>query len=145
MTLWLVLFLLLAVLSPLVWLVPSKGQRGRMELRMQARRMGLAMQLSRQEWPHWLPVEPPASCAQYHRPRPRGAPGSWCYWQVAPGQWQNQWREPLEDPAMLARFAGLPADVYKIEANSQMIALCWGERGTPEDLQRIAEVLRAVV
>lgn len=144
MTLWLVVFLLLAVLSPLVWLLPSKGQRGRMELRMQARRMGLAMQLARQEWPHWLPVEPPASCAQFHRARRRGAEGAWTYWQVAPGQWVNQWREPLEDPVLLGCFAGLPADVYKIETTPQMVALYWGERGTAEDLQRIAEVLRAI-
>jgi hypothetical protein len=63
---------------------------------------------------------------------------------VAPGQWVNQWREPLEDPVLLGCFAGLPADVYKIETTPQMVELYWGERGTAEDLQRIAEVLRAI-
>lgn len=143
MTLWIVLLLLLAALSPLVWLVPSKGQRGRMELRLQARRMGLAMQLSRQDWPHWLAQEPPHSCAQYHRPRLRGHE-AWCYWQSEPGHWVNQWREPCEDASVLAHLVGLPKDVYKVEASSQMIALYWGERGTPEDLQRIADTLKAL-
>lgn len=143
MTFWLVAFLLLAVLSPLVWLLPSKGQRGRMDLRLQARRMGLAMQLSRQDWPHWLPQEPPGSCAQYHRPRLRGR-DAWCYWQSEPGVWLNQWREPCEDAALLAHLQALPKDVYKIEASSQMVALYWGERGNAEDLARIAGVLKAL-
>ncbi|WP_375738425.1 hypothetical protein [Pseudomonas boanensis] len=143
MTFWIVLLLLLAVLSPLVWLLPSKRLRGRMELRLEARRMGLAMQLSRQEWPHWLKEEPPGSCAQYHRARLRGR-DSWCYWQDGPGAWVNQWREPCADARLLAHLAGLPADVYKVEASAQMIALWWGERGTVENLQQIAKALKAL-
>ncbi|MNY39380.1 hypothetical protein D3C86_1740620 [compost metagenome] len=69
---------------------------------------------------------------------------AWCYWQSEPGQWVNQWREPCEDATVLAHLAGLPKDVYKVEASSQMIALYWGERGTPEDLRRIADTLKAL-
>ena len=69
MTVWIVVSILAVVLSPLAWLRPSRHQSGRMALRMEARRMGLAMQLSPQQWPHWLKQEPPSPCAQYHRPR----------------------------------------------------------------------------
>ena len=69
MTVWIVVSILLVVLSPLAWLRPSRHQSGRMALRMEARRIGLAMQLAPQEWPHWLGQEPPSPCAQYHRPR----------------------------------------------------------------------------
>ncbi|MNP80531.1 hypothetical protein D3C76_1786610 [compost metagenome] len=56
----------------------------------------------------------------------------------------NQWREPCEDAAVLAHLAGLPKDVYKVEASSQMIAFYWGERGAQEDLRHIAEALKAL-
>ena len=102
------------------------------------------MQLSREEWPHWLSSEPPSPCAQYHRARRAGHQDCWCYWQVAPGQWLNQWREPCEDTRVLAQLQSLPADVFKVEASKQMIALCWGERSEPQALERIAAVLLAL-
>ena len=93
---------------------------------------------------HWLENHPPERCAQYHRGRRAGRNDSWSYWQVAPGQWCNQWREPCTDAVMLERLQGLPADVYKVEAGPQMVALYWGERGGEEELRRVAEVLAAV-
>lgn len=144
MTVWIVLSIIAVVLSPMVWLRPSRSQSGRMAMRMQARRMGLAMQLIPQEWPHWLPTEPLSPCPQYHRPRTARAPDVWVYWQMEPGVWLNQWREPCEDPRLLEQFKTLPADVYKVEAGKQLIALYWAERGEPEVLQHIAAVLTAL-
>lgn len=144
MTVWIVVAILAAVLSPLVWLRPSRQQSGRMALRMEARRMGLAMQLTPQEWPHWLPTEPPSPCAQYHRPRRSSKPDSWVYFQTAPGVWLNQWREPCEDARLMEQFQTLPADTYKVEAGKQLIALYWGEKGEEQVLQRITAVLKAL-
>ena len=45
---------------------------------------------------------------------------------------------------MLTHLASLPKDVYKVEASAQMVALYWGERGTAEDLQRIADALKSL-
>ncbi|TDV72128.1 hypothetical protein EC915_101268 [Pseudomonas sp. LP_7_YM] len=106
--------------------------------------MGLAMQLIPQEWPHWLPVEPPGTCAQYHRPRASREPETWVYWQMAPGVWVNQWREACDDWRLLSQLQTLPADVYKVEAGKQLIALYWAERGDVQVLQRIASVLKAL-
>ncbi|UZJ58812.1 hypothetical protein OKW98_19845 [Pseudomonas sp. KU26590] len=144
MTVWIILSIIAVVLSPLVWLRPSRSQSGRMAMRMQARRMGLAMQLIPQEWPHWLPTEPPSPCPQYHRPRTARAPDVWVYWQMEQGAWVNQWREPCEDPRLREQFKMLPADVYKVEAGKQLIAVYWAERGEPEVLQHIAAVLKAL-
>jgi hypothetical protein len=144
MTLWIVLSIVAVVLSPLVWLRPSRSQSGRMAMRMEARRMGLAMQLIPQEWPHWLPVEPPSPCAQYHHPRRSREPDSWAYWQMAPGEWVNQWREPCADTQLLDHLRTLPGDVYKVEAGKQLIALYWAEKGDTEVLQRIAAVLKTL-
>ncbi len=118
MTTWLVILLLAVMLSPLAWLMPSNRQRGKMALRLEARRLGLAMQLARQDWPHWLESAPPTSCAQFHCPRRRGRE-AWCYWQNTPGQWLNQWREPCADDELLDALRSLPGDVYKVEATAQ--------------------------
>ena len=144
MTVWIVVSILALVLSPLAWLRPSRRQSGRMALRMEARRMGLSMQLATQDWPHWLGPEPPGSWAQFHRPRRSTKPDVWCYWQSAPGHWVNQWQEACVDERLLAQFNKLPANVYKIEATAQMIALYWGEKGEPEVLLAIDEVLKAL-
>ncbi|MFQ6571742.1 hypothetical protein [Pseudomonas sp. UM16] len=144
MTVWVVVSILALILSPLAWLRPSRNQSGRMALRMEARRMGLNMQLTPQQWPHWLPSEPPSPCAQFVRPRRQGRVDSWSYWQTTPGTWLNQWREPCADPQLAEHFARLPDNVYKVEAGPQMIALYWGERGETSVLQDIAAVLKAL-
>ncbi|WP_248800530.1 hypothetical protein [Pseudomonas sp. MWU13-2105] len=144
MTVWIVVSILALVLSPLAWLRPSRRQSAMMAVRMEARRIGLGMQLAPQEWPHWLPHEPPSPCAQYHRPRLHADSPCWCYWQTAPGVWANQWREPLTDDRLLMHFRTLPDNAYKIEADKQMIAVYWGERGDTQALQAIATVLKAL-
>ena len=144
MTVWIVVSILLVVLSPLAWLRPSRHQSGRMALRMEARRIGLAMQLAPQDWPYWLKHEPPSPCAQYCRPRRAGAQAAWSYWQLEPGVWVNQWREVCGDEALLAHFAKLPANVYKVEADKQMIAVYWGEKGEASVLKDIDALLKAL-
>ena len=144
MTVWIVVSILLVVLSPLAWLRPSRAQNGRMALRMEARRLGLAMQLTPQDWPHWLGQPPPNPCAQYHRARRVNQPASWSYWQKAPGVWVNQWQETCQDESLVSHFRTLPANVYKVEADRQMIALYWGEKGDASVLQDISAVLKAL-
>lgn len=138
---WIGLLLLACALSPLAWLAPSRRQRGAMEVRLQARRLGLAMQLAQQDWPHWLERMPPASCAQYYRLRRAGQRPQWCYWQSAPGRWLDTWREPCTDPELLAQLQTLPEDAFKVEAGRQVVAIYWGERGDGAALQRIADSL----
>jgi hypothetical protein len=137
MSVWLVLLLIGVMLSPLAWLAPSRRQSAAMQVRLQARRMGLSMQLSRQDWPHWLERSAPTSCAQYFRARSSKDPAQWCFWQLAPGQWLDRWREPCVEKCLLEQLRELPADVYKVEAGQQLLAVYWGEKGGPEELQHI--------
>jgi hypothetical protein len=138
---WVAVLLLAVALSPLAWLAPSRREKAAMGLRMQARRMGLAMQLVRRNWPHWLPLEPPGSCAQYYRLRRKGRTDAWRCWQIARGEWVNDWREPLDDAALLEHLQGLPADVFMVEADPQVVSLYWGERGVQSDLDSVSRVL----
>ncbi|PBP57189.1 hypothetical protein [Pseudomonas syringae] len=144
MTVWIVLSIIGVMLSPLVRLRPSRQQSGRMALRMQARRLGMGMQLTPQEWPHWLSKEPPSPCAQYHRPRLGSHADAWVYWQSEPGVWRNRWREPCEDAKLLPYLQTLPVDAYKVEADGQLVAVYWAERGEAEVLQRIDALLKAL-
>ncbi|WP_263141743.1 hypothetical protein [Pseudomonas sp. RIT-PI-AD] len=141
---WWVIISLGIALSPLAWLLPSRRQRGRMDMRLRARRLGLAMQLSPENWPHWLERPLPVSCPQYHRARPHGRTDAWCYWQAQPGEWLDRWREPCSDPRLAEHLARLPADVYKVEATPRMIALCWGEGGDEAELEQVRAALQAL-
>lgn len=67
---------------------------------------------------------------------------AWVYWQSEPGVWRNRWREVCEDPKLLPHLQTLPADAYKVEADGQMVAVYWAERGEAEVLQRIDKLLR---
>lgn len=144
MTVVIVLSILALVLSPMAWLRPSRNQSGKMSLRMAARRMGLAMQLTPIQWPHWFGQGAPDPCAQYHRPRRPGRADQWVYWQSTPGEWLNQWREPLQDARLQAQFERLPGNVFKVEATAQLLSLFWGEKGEEKLLQDIAGVLDAL-
>ena len=140
---WLVLLVAAVVLSPLAWLAPSRRQSAAMQVRLQARQMGLSMQLSQQDWPHWLERSAPTSCAQYYRVRSSKTAAQWCFWQLAPGQWLDRWREPCVEAQLLEQLLELPADVYKVEAGQQLLSVCWGEKGGVQDLQRIHAFLMA--
>lgn len=48
------------------------------------------------------------------------------------------------DPHLLEQFGKLPGNVYKIEADTQMIVLVWGEKGDADVLKAIDQVLRAL-
>jgi len=142
MIFWLLPLVFLALLSPLLWLLPKGRQSERMQLRLAARRMGLGMQLCSENWPHWM-AHAPNPCAQYQLSRKK-AEAHWCYWQTASGQWQNQWHEPCSDKKLLPFLRQLPKDTYKIEADKQKIALFWGEYGDLKALQTIADVLKTL-
>lgn len=144
MTWWLVPLLIFVLLSPLTWLLPSRRQRGQMDVRLAARRQGLSMQLAPQSWPHWMEPEPPDPCPQYTLPRRKGSSQCLDCWQIEAGRWVNPWREPITDAELLARLARLPADVYRLQSTPQSVTAFWGERGGVESLAEVARVLRAL-
>lgn len=143
MNYWLILLLLL-LLAPLVWLIPSRRQQGQIAVRQQARRLGLGVQLSPQRWPHWVAETAPSPCPQYYRARRPGSVGQWCYWRAASGEWLDRWREPCRDPQLARALAQLPEDAYKVEATERMLAVCWGERGGEQALSGLAQVLEGL-
>lgn len=144
MNFWIVLLIMLVLLSPLTWLRQSSRQKGRMNMRLQARRLGLGMQLARPQWPHWFNRQVPAPCPQYYLAhRRRLQQPDWRFWQDEQGNWINRWQEPCTEPALLASLQQLPRDVYGVECNAQVIALFWGEAGGQEQLQQVLAFCQA--
>lgn len=143
MNIWIVLLIGFLILSPLTWLRPSRHQQGQMSVRMEARRLGISMQLMPQKWPHWLEQNPPLNCPQYARARPRGALNAWAYWQKTPGQWVDQWQEPCTDSLLLGQLALLPSDAYKVALTLQQVMVFWGEQGSTQTLPQIDAFLNA--
>ena len=45
---------------------------------------------------------------------------------------------------LLDHFEKLPGNVFKVEADKQIIALYWGEKGEAEVLQQIDATLKAL-
>jgi hypothetical protein len=142
MTVWIVVSILAVILSPLAWLRPSRKQSGRMACRMRARALGVGMQLAPQTWPHWMPAHLPTPAAHYHRARLAEGRPEWSWWQIEPGQWVNQWREACEQPELLEQLSQLPADVWKVSAEGQMVSAVWGEGSGEEQALTLDKVLR---
>lgn len=137
------LLIMLAVLSPLAWLRPSRQQQKSTQVRQAARRMGLLMQLSQQTWPHWLGRSAPQLCPQYGLPRALGNTIQGAYWQTSVGVWLNKWREPCASPELQSALEELPADVYKVETMQGELFVYWGERGGMADLLVIHRFISA--
>lgn len=141
--LWVALGLFL-IISPAFWLLPSRRQQAQMQLRLAAGRLGLRVTMVRPDWPHWMQEFVAKEVAQYLWPRKNAACKDWQYWQVAPGVWHNQWREPLEEPALLAHLAHLPADVWSISAGPAAVQVTWAERGSEAELAQIGQCLKSL-
>ena len=129
--------------EPAGWLRPSRAQSGRMAMRMEARRIGPGHATGASGVAALAVQEPPNPCAQYHRPRPRQSPVLDLLAEVARDMGQSMARA-CEDPRLLEHFEMLPADVFKVEADKQMIALYWGRAWRAAVLQDIAAVLKAL-
>ena len=128
MTWWIVLLLVGAALSPLVWLRPSPQQRGQM-VRLAARAWSLACSWGsssgRTGWRNnrrnAVPI-PPGSAA-------RGAVTAGATGRSRRGSGATSGASPAPMRSCWNASVALPADVYKVEATPQMISLFWGERG----------------
>ncbi len=154
MTFWLVtLFAFLAMLSPVVWLRPSRRDRLQGKLRQHARQAGIAVRLAKP------PLHaPPGGMISYR----------WNYAQPRPGPlfvlvrdeyasdalkpfitgWR--WRiEPLRPLSPQARrcleqaLAALPRDALVLESERRYLTLWWGESLEVEDFMACQEALVA--
>ncbi len=140
MTLWLIiLFTLLIMLSPMMWLRPSRRDRHLGQLRQQARQLGVTVKFAKSPLHN-----PPAGLVSYRWPYPQDRPGPYFVLVrethasevLKPFDEAQGWRwriEPLRPFTGKARscleraLEELPRDALVLESERRYLTLWWGE------------------
>tara|TARA_R110002167_G_scaffold6193_4_gene28181 strand:- start:1862 stop:2362 length:501 start_codon:yes stop_codon:yes gene_type:complete len=156
---WFVIVLiLLAIIGSMMWMMPSPRQRLQALLRQSAMRSGFQVQITRILLPRALgeATADARDCVAYRLPRVRPSGHSrqipWQVfklvshanqglaegWSWAKGEGELD-PEALEIVAELLR--DLPGDVYGLESTPVSASVYWEERGTPETVALIHQLL----
>ncbi len=144
---WLIIvFILMFVIAPVMWLKPSPRQKRQMALRRSAARQGVAVKMAKPPLHHFRGTMP-----AYRWHYPQQAPGpdfvlvrdsnasdalepfhaGW-RWRIAP-------LRPLPDVAsthLRTLLERLPQDALVLESNAHSLTLCWWESQTAERFTR---------
>ncbi len=155
MTYLLIAFVLLVILSPLMWFRQSPRQNLMINMRKEATRLGLIVSLSAP--PDARQGETRLDCVTYRLPwipdssrsqKPRmedwllakgvsrGSPSPWLRWQ-----WLSRESNDLIMDAIGLVLDGLPADIFGLEARSDGLIIYWKEHGGLEDVITVYELL----
>ena len=136
MTYLLIFGVLLLALSPLLAMMPTRRQRELASLRQAAASAGLFVKLDREGG------EP--GQVYYGCRRQRGdTPAQSAILQRGAAGWSLQSGECAAERASL--LAALPEAVMQFREDAREVGVFWGERGTLEDVQTIAGVLRKLL
>ncbi len=166
---WVVIALiLLAIVGSMMWMMPSPRQRVQALLRQKAMRLGFQVQIARILLPRALgeAVADERDCVAYRIPRlsaasaqsrnpskqsipwqifqlqsyaTDGLPAGWS-WSKGEGQLQNDALQLITE-----LIAALPEDVYGLESTPVSVSVYWEERGTPETVEQIQQLLNRLV
>jgi hypothetical protein len=149
----LIVLILLAVVSPLMWFKSTPGQARAAAFRKRAGELGLRVQLVPD--PDAPDDERQPSAVRYLvqtvRERHDGGPCSWTLLKSDHRGWASPWRgwrwfrraapEHLH-PRIALAIEQLPADVTALREDRQGVAAYWRETGEPEGVDRIADALK---
>lgn len=162
---WLIItVVMISLIGSVMWVMPSPRQRYQAELRMRARKMGVQVQLSRVDLPRAKgEVEPETiSVPAYRFPRTnleRSERDRWVVWQVhrvetlenegLPAGWS--WLKGAGELSESVRLRvnellqSLPEDVVGVESTPLYLGLFWYERGEPERLEQLNELVQPLL
>lgn len=162
---WLIIvFIIASLIGSMLWVMPSPRQRYQADLRMRARKMGIQVQLARLELPR-AKGETEGDILNVPAYRilrqnlDRKEKDSWNAWQVLRIETLNQealpegwsWRSEsmgLEENALatlVELLKQLPDDVVGIESTPLHLTLYWHERGEPERLEQLYELVQPLI
>ncbi|OPX56954.1 hypothetical protein SAMN02745127_00854 [Oceanospirillum multiglobuliferum] len=153
---WLIILVIVAaVISPIFWLMPSPRQRYQMELRKQAMHAGLKVRIEKlklngQEYSavayRWM-REDKKNVYRFKVARTARLEKEEIGIYGDPFIEGWHWLEepmPIADAATLAKLEemlkALPADTMILEGGTATLTLWWHENGSPEDVQKLAEL-----
>lgn len=150
MTVFIIIFITLSLMGSALWIMPSKQDRQRMELRLHARKKSLTVQLTSIDLPDkWDKSKNKQKVCSYslYRNKPLKGKGSiwilpyevWKYNELTDGWWSSQALSLEVD--VLELLKKCRADDHGIFINSQGVFFYWQERGTLEKVDDIASLL----
>lgn len=152
---WLIIgFIVMMVISPVMWLKPSPRQHRHRQLREMARHKGV--EVARQEAPlHLVRGKMPAYRLRYpgEFPGPDFVLVRDAFASTALARYTDGWRfriaplRPLPEAAqarLAALVALLPDDVLMVQSNEAALTLWWGESGTAEDFSPCVDAAAAL-
>lgn len=154
----LIIFIIVVVLSPLVWLKGTPAQRRMTEFRRQAALSGLKVQLVPE--PDAEESEKRPSAVRYVLPFRPGEveafclPGTWTLLRNSRRGWESPWdgwrwfrgeAAPVLLPRIETVLSGLPEMVYAIRADRLGIAFYLTESGDAGSVELLADRLKGFV
>lgn len=168
---WVVIALiLLAIVGSMMWMMPSPRQRVQALLRQKAMRSGFQVQIARILLPRALgeAVADERDCVAYRLPRlsagkddraSRNVAAALIPWQIfqlqthatdgLPAGWSWSKGEAQLNAEALTLIAelveALPDDVYGLESTPVSVSVYWEERGTPETVELIQQLLNRLI
>lgn len=145
-----------------MWMMPSPRQRVQALLRQRAMRSGFQVQILRILLPRALgeAIADERDCVAYRLPRRAGQQRrNQVPWQIfklpshanvgLPQGWSWGRGEGQLEPAALALIEtlleSLPEDVYGLESTPISVSVFWEERGTPETVESIRQLLNRLL
>jgi hypothetical protein len=159
-----IVLIMMSLIGSVMWAMPTRREKAQALLRSRARTLGLAVQLVTLTGPRATGEADPEeyrkaayrllrqnlSSAQRERLVP---------WQVfrttslacegLPPGWSWKHGERLLSVAQLGELSRalteLPDDVMALESTPLHVSAFWGERGAPEDLEKIQRILQHIV
>ena len=155
MTALIVICIALSLMGSVLWILPSKKERQRMDLRMHARKLGLAVQLTSIDLPDkWdksmnrhkvvayslYRVKPLTSLLEVVWLLPYEV---WKYHAVTDSWWSSKGVALTEDSKNTLKKYG--AKLIGIKIAPESVSLYWEEAGDDQDLKELSKMIYSLV
>ncbi|MEO9275352.1 hypothetical protein ABFY09_10835 [Marinomonas sp. 5E14-1] len=151
MTAFIVIFITLSLMGSALWVLPSKKERHRMDLRMQARKLGLIVQLTSIELPDkWDKSKERCKVVAYSFYRVKALTSLpkviwllpyevWKYQAVGDGWWSSD--NIVLTVTSIKTLEKYGAILKAIEITPESVSLYWNEAADKEGLEELAKMI----
>lgn len=153
MTALIVVFITLSLMGSALWIMPSKRDRQKMALRMQARQHNISVQLTTIDLPDkWDKVTHKESVCAYHKYREKPLKGFadihlypyevWKHESVCHGWYSS--RPFAVDAEMINILEKYHEEFVAVEIKASGVSLYWNERGDAQTVEDADKLLTAL-
>jgi hypothetical protein len=155
MTVLIVTFITLSLMGSVLWILPSKKERQRMDLRMYARKLGLTVQLTSidipDKWDKSMNRHKVVAYSYYRRKSLESFPDAvwflpfevWKYSVVTDGWWSS--KKMILPEASINILKKHSSILIAIKITPDSVSLYWDEAGDEQDLDDLSKIIFSLV